>query len=62
MKKTFTLGIESEGRFGLFHRFAYFIISEESMHGMPMLRRSKILALATSFDAAEQQSVTTIVL
>lgn len=39
----------------------FFIISEEGRHGIPMLRRSKILAAATSSDAAEQQSVTTVV-
>ena len=69
MKNTFTFRIESEGIYSNLIQLLqakvelnYFIISEESMQGIPIFLRSKILAFATSSDAAEQQSVTTIVL
>ena len=42
-------------------KLAYFIISEDGIHGIPMLRISYMLAFATSSVAAEQQSVTTVV-
>ena len=47
-------------RFRIFHHEG--MIWEDGMQGIPMLRRSVMLAAATSSEAAEQQSVTTVVL